>query len=118
MRDLGTAAGRRLRYGVAAFVAAAVVTLACAGVLRLTGHAIVDGRGGYLVTRTVPASSVRPGDEIVVAPGLERHRVVSVTGGAELELVTRAHGATARWTTAADGTVAKLRMTIPGVRQD
>jgi signal peptidase len=113
-----------------AAVLAAAVALAALGLLRFTGHVVLVDRsesmapaihaGDLLITRVVPARTVRPGDVVTFADPTREgrsvtHRVVSVSGDRELEFVTRggANGASERWTVEADDTVGRLRVALP-----
>jgi signal peptidase I len=125
----------RPRRALEAFATAAVlagaVALAALGLLRFTGHVVLIDRsesmapaihaGDLLVTRVVPARTVRPGDVVTFADPTRAgrsvtHRVVSVGGDRELEFVTRgdANDSTEQWTIAADGTVGRLQLVLPG----
>jgi signal peptidase I len=110
-------------FATAAALAAAVA-LAALGLLRFTGHVVLVApaihAGDLLITRVVPARTVRPGDVVTFADPTREgrsvtHRVVSVSGDRELEFVTRggANGASERWTVEADDTVGRLRVALP-----
>jgi signal peptidase I len=116
-----------LRAFVTAAVLAGAVALVALGALRFTGHVVQIDRsdsmapaGDLLITRVVPARSVRPGDVVTFADPTRAgrkmtHRVVSVSGDREREFLTRgnAHRGIEKWTIAADGTVGRLQAVLP-----
>jgi signal peptidase I len=120
--------GPQLHAFVTAAVLAGAVALVALGALRFTGHVVQIDRsesmashaGDLLITRVVPARSVRPGDVVTFADPTRAgrkmtHRVVSVSGERELEFLTRgnAHRGIEKWTIAADGTVGRLQAVLP-----
>jgi hypothetical protein len=110
---------RSVRGGLELFAVAAVLAAALAltalGMLRITGHSLLVDRGDLLITRTVEASTLRPGDVVTFADPTRAgrkvtQRVASVSGNAQLELVT---GEGEDWSVASDGTVGEVRATVP-----